>query len=87
MAKGASRQGKDSAGGVIIAGSGNVFVNGSPQVRVGDAVSGHGGGKHASPVMISGSGNVFVNGISACREGDPATCDDTSSGSSNVFIN
>jgi uncharacterized Zn-binding protein involved in type VI secretion len=79
--------GTDVAGGAIIQGSGNVFVEGKPVVRIGDAVAGHGRGPHAGPVMAAGSGNVFANGIAVCRAGDPATCGHPASGSSNVFAN
>ena len=79
--------GTDVAGGAIIQGSSNVFANGSPVARVGDAVAGHGRGSHRSPVMAAGSSNVFANGIAVCRAGDPATCGHPASGSSNVFVN
>ncbi len=81
---GITREGVDSAGGTNIEGSSNVFVNGRPAVRKGDAVAGHGGGAHAAPVMVGSSGTVFVNGIGVCRAGDEASCGDPASGSSNV---
>ena len=83
---GGVREGIDAAGGVLIQGSPNVFTNGAPAVRVGDAVAGHGRPPHSSPVMAEGSGTVFINGIPACRAGDAATCGHTASGSSDVFI-
>jgi uncharacterized Zn-binding protein involved in type VI secretion len=79
--------GQDSAGGAIIQGSGNVFANNKPVVRIGDAVAGHGPGAHGGPVMATGSGNVFTNNIPTCRAGDVATCGHPSSGSGNVFVN
>ena len=79
--------GTDSAGGAIIQGSGNVFANGKPVARIGDAVSGHGRGPHRGPVMASGSGNVFANSIGVCRAGDSASCGHPASGSGNVFAN
>lgn len=79
--------GTDVAGGAIVQGSPNVFANGSPVARIGDAVAGHGKGPHAGPVMASGSGNVFTNNIQTCRAGDTATCGHPSSGSGNVFVN
>ena len=60
---GITRMTDDSAGGVLIAGSDNVFVNKKGAVRIGDAVAGHGNSPHDSPVMAAGSGSVFVNGI------------------------
>lgn len=77
--------GVDSAGGAIIAGSPDVYTNGAPTARIGDAVAGHGTGPHAGPVMAAGSGNVFANSISVSRAGDPATCGDVATGSGDVF--
>lgn len=84
---GIARQGKDSAGGTIVAGSGNVFANNSPDARIGDAVAGHGPGAHAGPVMAAGSPNVFSNNIPTSRAGDAASCGHTASGSDDVFVN
>lgn len=82
---GIARQGVDIAGGLIIQGSTNVMINGSPAVRIGDAITGHGTGAHAAPVMALGSFTVFVNGIAVCRAGDLASCGHTASGSSDVI--
>lgn len=84
---GATRKGQDSAGGTLVAGSPNVITNGTPQVRKGDSVQGHGPGEHGGPVMSEGSPNVIVNGIPACRAGHTATCGHPASGSTNVIIN
>jgi uncharacterized Zn-binding protein involved in type VI secretion len=84
---GVSRQGADSAGGTIVGGSGNVFVDGQPVARIGDPVAGHGRGPHAGPVLAAGSGNVFANGIPVTRAGDPATCGHPASGSGDVIAN
>lgn len=84
---GVSRQGADTAGGTITAGSANVIVNGSPVARIGDAVAGHGRGSHRSPTMAAGSGNVFANNIAVSRAGDPATCGHPATGSGNVIAN
>ena len=84
---GAARQGQDSAGGTIVAGSANVIVNGSPVARIGDAVAGHGRGPHSGPTMAAGSGNVLANNIPISRAGDPATCGHPASGSGNVIVN
>ena len=81
---GVSRQGADTAGGAIAAGSSNVFVNGSPIARKGDAVNGHGRGSHSSPTMSGSSSTVYANGILICREGDTATCGHPATGSGNV---
>ena len=79
------RKGVDAAGGTLIQGSSNVFIDGAPAVRIGDAVAGHGRAPHSSPVMAQGSSTVFVNGIPVCRAGDAATCGHTASGSGDVF--
>lgn len=79
--------GQDSAGGAIVKGSPNVFVNNKPVARVGDQVAGHGRSPHSSPVMAKGSPNVLTNEIPTCRAGDPATCGHPATGSSDVFAN
>lgn len=84
---GVVRKDTDSAGGILIGGSSNVFCENHPVVRIGDAVQGHGSGPHSSPKMNQGSPNVFVNGIPLCRAGDTASCGHTASGSSTVFAN
>jgi len=81
---GIARAGADAAGGTIAAGSGNVFVNGSPAARIGDPVSGHGRRPHNSPTMAAGSGSVLVNDIGVCRAGDSASCGHPASGSGDV---
>lgn len=82
---GVTRKSADTAGGTLIQGSPDVFVDGNPAVRIGDAVAGHGPGEHAGPVMAAGSGSVFVNDIPVCRAGDAATCGHPASGSGDVF--
>lgn len=73
-----------------VAGSPNVFVNGIPLHREGDAWAAHTcpdiPETHAS-VLGAGSPTVFANGIPAARVGDPVACGSTAaSGSGNVFI-
>lgn len=81
-------------GDTIAAGSGNVFVNGMPAARQGDATAGHG---CFPPTTIQlGSSTVFINGIPAARVGDPIVphaCPSSpahggaiAAGSGNVFI-
>lgn len=81
---GVVRKGVDSAGGILTAGSPNVFVNGASAVRIGDSVAGHGNSPHNSPKMAKGSSTVIINGIPVCRAGDTATCGHAASGSGNV---
>ena len=74
-----------SCGSLDTEGSPDVFVNGYPAHRMGDADS-HGGSQ------AEGSGTVFVNGRPIARLGDnnggcPAPCapNPEASGSTNVF--
>lgn len=76
----------------ITEGSPNVFINGQPAARVGDAVSlhgctcGNGCGTH-SRVIAEGASSVFINGKPAVAVGHSINCGGVViSGSSNVFI-
>jgi uncharacterized Zn-binding protein involved in type VI secretion len=83
-----------SCGDTIAAGSGNVFINGIPATRLGDATAGHPCGPPT--VTNSGAATVFVNGIPLCRVGDTIAPHGTCSGpphpgsitvgSSDVFV-
>ena len=84
---GIARKNEDSAGGLAIEGSENVFVNGFGVVRIGDSIEGHGSATHTDATMVEGSDNVFVNGIGVFRAGDAASCYDIITGSSNVSAN
>ena len=69
-------------------GSPNVFINGKPAHRVGDAWNPHScGGPPHIPKTSVGSSTVFVNGQPACRIGDMSDCGQASAeGSDDVFI-
>lgn len=71
-----------------VVGSGNVFVNGIPVHRLGDAWAPHpcpGLPPHTA-VTATGSGTVFVNGFPIARIGDKIICGSTIAvGSGNVF--
>lgn len=72
-----------------VGGSPNVFINGIPALRVGDAWAAHTcpiiPETHAS-VQASGSSTVFCNGIPLARVGDAVACGSSvASGSPNVF--
>ncbi|WP_411679813.1 PAAR domain-containing protein [Aeromonas hydrophila] len=77
----------------IIAGSGDVIINGKPAARKGDAVLLHAcpcpnmpHGIH-SRAISGGSGNVFINGKAAARVGDAIGCGGSvAAGSGNVII-
>lgn len=83
---GITRKDIDTAGGVLLQGSSNVFVNGRSMVRIGDAVQGHSPGVHSNPVMVQGSSSVFCNRTPVCRAGHQASCGHPATGSVNVFI-
>jgi uncharacterized Zn-binding protein involved in type VI secretion len=72
-----------------VAGSSNVFCNGKPLHRQGDAWAPHTcptiPETHSS-VLGAGSSTVFVNEVSVGRIGDPVACGSVvSTGSGNVF--
>ncbi|EGR0142221.1 type VI secretion system PAAR protein [Vibrio cholerae] len=77
----------------IIAGSGDVFIDGKPAVRQGDTLEPHGclcpktpHGDHPRAVS-GGSSGVFINGKPAARLGDAIDCGGTiASASANVLI-
>ncbi len=66
----------------------NVFVNGKPVVRLGDAFQPHTIGRSShNPVVIQGSATVFVNGKPVARLGDALNCGAViSEGSPSVFV-
>ena len=69
-----------------IEGSDNVFINGQPAVRVGDAYAMHGCKPHERKAA-QGSGTVNINGKPAVRIGDAIDCGGVAqTGSSNVNI-
>lgn len=69
-------------------GSSNVFINGKPALRVGDAWATHcdpSPSCHAG-TQASGSATVFVNGRPLARIGDSVDCGSAvAAGSANVF--
>lgn len=71
----------DSAGGPQLALTQSWFtVENQPVVLLGDMVTPHGIGTHASPVMVQASTFFKVAGIGVCRQGDMASCGDPSTG-------
>ena len=59
--RGATRVGKDIAGGVILGpGEITVLVNGFPISLLGDAVARHGDDEHEAAVMVGASTNVLA---------------------------
>jgi len=62
-----------SCGDTIAQGSGDVFVNNIPAVRLGDMTIGHtppGHTLYPPTPIINGSGSVFVNNLPLARFGD-----------------
>lgn len=77
----------DLAGGPILEGSSNVFINGIAAARQGDAITPHDSSPTHIATIASGSSTVKINGKQAARLGDPATCGHTiSEGSDDVNI-
>ena len=69
-----------------VSGSTNVFVNGIPAHRMGDAWDIHSTDSSHTGSAIAGSSTVFANGIPLCRIGDAIDCGSTMvTGSPNVF--
>ncbi len=68
-----------TCGDTSAAGSGDVFINGIPQTRIGDATAGHPCGPPTTNLAGSTS-TVFANAIPVCRVGDPLTPHGTCSG-------
>lgn len=85
MSSGIARFAQDSAGGLLISGSTNVFVNGSGACRIGDVIQSHGDSPHTTSLVVTGSNTVFVNGIPVSRFGDVSSCGHQLTGSLNVF--
>jgi len=71
-----------------IQGSPNVFANGIPVHRQGDAWSIHccpNNGCHGG-ILVAGSSSVYINGRQTGRIGDPVSCGSSAAmGSPNVF--
>lgn len=53
---GVTRKTVDTAGGQLVQGSGDVFVNGQPMVRLGDLVANHGIGPHTGSTFEEDDG-------------------------------
>jgi|GEM_PF-1880989 len=83
---GATREGADTAGGVLTSGARTVIINSCPAVRIGDSVAGHGLPPHSAPTMATGSPTVITEKSPQSHEGDIATCGHAATGSPNVFV-
>lgn len=85
---GVARGGIDRAGGTIQGGLQTIAtINGAPIAVVGDSVTGHGSGSHASAVMVQGSSIFTINGIPVVLAGMRASCNDQATGDPKVTCN
>ena len=82
---GVSRSYQDTAGGTILSGAGNVYVNGMPVALLYSPVAGHGKNQHAGPQMVQSSNTVRANGRGVVRQNDIASCGHPATGSGNVY--
>jgi uncharacterized Zn-binding protein involved in type VI secretion len=73
-----------TAGGLIIEGSLNVFINGYGIARDGDGVASHDISPHDAATLIAGSRKIYVNGKRVVVAGDFATCGDVVIATGNV---
>ena len=83
---GAVRKNVDTAGGKLVSGSEDVFINNEGAVRIGDKVASHGKKAHKSSEMAEGSETVFVNNKKLSRAGHKAKCGHPATGSSDVSV-
>lgn len=74
----------DLAGGIIIGGSNDVFINGYGIARNGDGVASHDEPPHDAATLVAGDINVYVNGKKVIVAGDMATCGHTVIATGNV---
>ena len=82
---GVSRAYQDTAGGTILSGAGNVYVNGMPVALLYSSVAGHGRNEHGGPIMVRSSNTVKANGRGVVRQNDTASCGHSATGSGNVY--
>ena len=87
MEMNAGRQGDATGhGGVLLNGSGDVYINGYPAAIAGVTIASCSLLHCAAPV-VCGSGTVFINGQPAARLGDlTGCCAPIICGSSDVYI-
>jgi len=82
---GVSRVYQDTAGGTILGGAGNVYVNGMPVALLYSPVAGHGKNEHGGPIMVQSSNTVRANNRGVVRRCDTASCGHPATGSGNVY--
>lgn len=76
----------DKAGGLILGGSSNVFIDGFPVALEGNRIVSHDDDPHKNAILINGTSKFVVNGIPVCIEGiSKGTCGHIASSNSSVI--
>lgn len=83
---GVSRAYLDTAGGTILVGNPDFYLDGLPVAMQGNPVQNHGNNEHSSAVIVNGSPNFLVNGIPVCTSASQASCGHQATGSSTFTV-
>ena len=83
---GVSRAYVDSAGGMILVGNPNFYLDGFPVAVEGNPVQSHGDSPHNSAVIVNGTPGFVINGIPVCTTGSQASCGHPATGSSSFSV-
>ena len=83
---GVCRANLDTAGGIILEGNPNFFVDGFPVSVEGNPVEDHGINEHDDAVMVEGNPNFVIGGIPVCTIMSKASCGDQPVSSSTFFV-
>ena len=83
---GVSRAYVDTAGGMILVGNPDFYLDGFPVAIVGNPVQSHGNNRHRSAVMVNGSSGFLVNGIPVCTSESQASCGHQATGSGSFTV-
>ena len=86
MANGVLRAYLDTAGGTILVGNPNFYLDGFPVAVEGNPVQSHGDSPHNNAVMVAGSPNFVVNGIPVCTTTSQASCGHFATSSSSFGV-
>lgn len=83
---GVSRAYLDRAGGTILVGNPDFYLDGLPVAMQGNPVEDHGNNEHSSAVIVNGSPNFLINGIPVCTSASQASCGHQATGSSTFTV-
>jgi uncharacterized Zn-binding protein involved in type VI secretion len=83
---GVCRANIDMAGGTILVGNSQFFVDGFPVSLQGNPVKDHGQNEHDKAIMIQGNANFVIGGIPVCTIASQASCGHRPTGSSTFFV-